>query len=193
MMRRLLQDTEGATLVEFALVVPMFLVLLLGIMDVGQMVYGKSVLTGAVHRAARASALETRDIGEADASVLDTIRPILPGVKITSSRTSYYDFADVGRAEKWNDKNGNGQCDANETYTDENRNGQWDQDVGQKNSDGGANDVVVYRVEAEFEPLFKVPFLPAFWAKRKLAATAVTKNQPFGVQADLGSTAGSCP
>lgn len=192
-MTRLLRDSEGATLVEFALVVPLFLVLLLGIMDAGQMVYGKSVLNGAVHRAARLSALETRNTSEADAQVLATVRPVLPGVKLTSTRTSYYDFADVGRPEKWNDQNGNSRCDNNETYTDENHNGQWDQDIGKQNDEGSANDVVVYRVEAKFDPLFKVPFLPSFWAERKLVATAVTKNQPFGVQSSLGSSAGSCP
>lgn len=189
----LLADDEGATIVEFAIVVPLFLVLLIGIMDVGQMVYGKSVLTGAVHRAARDSALETRNTSQADAAVLDAIRPVLPGVKIETSRTSYFDFADVGRAEKWDDKNANGVCDAPETYTDENRNGQWDKDIGQKGSSGTANDVVVYKVTAKFKPVFQVPFMPKLWSERKLSATAVTKNQPFGNQTGYGATAGSCP
>lgn len=191
--RQLLADQEGATIVEFAIVVPLFLMLLFGIMDVGQMVYGKSVLTGAVHRAARSASLETRNTNEADASVLDAIRPVLPGVTIKTSRTSYYDFADVGRAEKWNDKNANAVCDAGETYTDENRNGQWDQDVGQKDSAGSANDVVVYKVTATFKPVFQVPLLPKLWGERTLAATAVTKNQPFGNQTSYGATVGSCP
>lgn len=191
--RRLITDREGATIVEFAIVVPLFLMLLFGIMDVGQMVYGKSVLTGAVHRAARSASLETRNTNEADASVLDAIRPVLPGVTIKTSRTSYYDFADVGRAEKWNDTNANAACDAGETYTDENRNGQWDQDVGQKDSAGSANDVVVYKVTATFKPVFQVPLLPKLWGERTLAATAVTKNQPFGNQTSYGATAGSCP
>ncbi|MBF9150591.1 TadE/TadG family type IV pilus assembly protein [Novosphingobium jiangmenense] len=189
----LFRDKSGSTIVEFAIVVPLFLVLLIGIMDVGQMVYGKAVLTGAVHRAARDSSLETRNTSEADATVLEAIRPVLPGVKITTSRTSYYDFADVGRAEKWNDKNANALCDAGETYTDENRNGQWDEDVGQKGSSGSANDVVVYQVTAKFKPVFQVPFLPRLWAERSLQATAVTKNQPFGNQTSYGATAGSCP
>ena len=191
--RRLIADREAATIVEFAIVVPLFLMLLFGIMDLGQMVYGKSVLTGAVHRAARDSSLETRNTNEADAMVLDAIRPVLPGVEITTSRTSYYDFADVGRAEKWNDRNANALCDAGETYTDENRNGQWDQDIGQRNSAGSANDVVVYKVTAKFEPLFEVPLLPRLWAERTLTATAVTKNQPFGNQNGYDATAGSCP
>jgi Flp pilus assembly protein TadG len=191
--RRILADRDGATIVEFAIVVPLFLMLLFGIMDLGQMVYGKSVLTGAVHRAARDSSLETRNTNEADAMVLDAIRPVLPGVEITTSRTSYYDFADVGRAEKWNDRNANAICDAGETYTDENRNGQWDQDVGERNSSGSANDVVVYKVTATFEPLFEVPMLPQLWGERTLTATAITKNQPFGNQNSYGASAGSCP
>lgn len=190
---RLIRDTEAATIVEFAIVLPMFMLLLLGILDVGQMVYGKSILAGAVHKAARASSLETRDTSAADAMVLGAIRPVLPGVAITSSRTSYYDFNDVGQSEKWNDANNNERCDNNEIYTDENRNGQWDEDIGRKGSAGDANDVVVYRVEARFAPVFKVPLLPARWADRTLTATAVTKNQPFGNQTDYGSTAGNCP
>lgn len=191
--RQLIADRDGATIVEFAIVVPLFLMLLIGIMDVGQLVYGKSVLTGAVHRAARNASLETRNTNEADASVLDAIRPVLPGVTIKTSRTSYYDFADVGRAEKWNDKNANAVCDAGETFTDENRNGQWDQDIGQKDSSGSANDVVVYEVTATFKPVFQVPLLPKLWGERTLTATAVTKNQPFGNQTSYGATAGSCP
>lgn len=193
MVRPLLQNTEGATIVEFAIVLPLFMVFLVGLLDIGQMVYGKSVLTGAVHRAARASGTETRNVTQADASVLAAIRPVLPGVTIKSSRTSYYDFSDIGRPEKWNDANGNSTCDNNELYTDENRSGQWDEDVGKQDSAGDANDVVVYKVTASFEPMFKVPFLPARWADRTLSATAVVKNQPFGNQTDYGSTAGSCP
>lgn len=193
MIRRLLRDdTQGATIIEFAIVVPLFLTLLLGIMDIGQMVYGKSVLAGAVRRAARDSALETRSTTEADAMVLDAIRPVLPGVTITTSRTSYFDFTDIGRPEKWNDANTSGTCDDGEAYTDENRNGHWDDDVGQAGSDGSANDVVVYTVNASFAPVFKIPFLPSRWSDRTLTATAVTKNQPFGVQAGYGSSAGTC-
>lgn len=191
--RQIIAGNDGATIVEFAIVVPLFMMLLIGIMDVGQMVYGKSVLTGAVHRAARDSSLETRNTSQADAAVLDAIRPVLPGVKIETTRTSYYDFADVGRPEKWNDTNANGLCDAAETFTDENRNGQWDKDIGQKGSSGSANDVVVYKVTARFKPVFQVPFMPNLWGDRTLSATAVTKNQPFGNQTGYGASAGSCP
>lgn len=193
MIRRLIvDDTQGATIIEFAIVLPLFMTLLIGIMDIGQMVYGKSVLSGAVRRAARDSALETRSTTEADAIVLDAVRRVLPGVTIATSRTSYFDFTDIGRPEKWNDADTNGTCNTGEAFTDENRNGQWDEDVGQADSEGSANDVVVYKVTASFTPVFKVPFLPQRWSDRTLTATAVTKNQPFGVQAGYGSSAGTC-
>lgn len=191
LLRRLHADRTGATIIEFALVAPMFMVLLLGVMDIGQMVYGRAVLGGAVHAAARSSALETRDTAAADAMVLGMIRPVLPGVTIAATRRSYYDFSDIGRAEKWNDANANGGCDTGETYTDENRNGTWDADIGATGA-GGANDVVIYTVVASYTPTFKVPLLPELWTRRSLTATAVTKNQPFAAQNGYGSSAGTC-
>ncbi|MCY1671183.1 pilus assembly protein [Novosphingobium sp. SL115] len=193
--RRIVANANGATVVEFALVAPMFLVFLFSLLDVGQMVYGKAILTGAVQRAARASALETRDTSAADTMVFNTVKGILPGLtrdKMITSRISYSEFSDVGRPEQWNDANGSGTCDGNETYVDENRSGQWDADIGRQDDQGSANDVVVYSVEAHFSPLFKVPFLPQQWSERTLSARTVIKNQPFGNQVGYGSTTGSC-
>lgn len=189
-------DRRGATIVEFALVAPMFLVLLFGLLDAGQMIYAKSILTGAVQRAGRDAALEMRDTAQIDTKVFNLVHGVLPGITrndMTATRTSYSDYSDVGRPEAWNDANGNGICDNNETYVDENRSGQWEADVGRTGSAGTANDVVVYAVEVRFRPLFEVPLLPAFWGERTLSARTMIRNQPFGNQADYGSTTGSCP
>lgn len=187
----LTRDTRGVTLVEFALVAPVFLMMIIGLLDIGQMIYGKSVLNGAVEAAARASSLETGDTAAADAIVNARIAPILPGVKVDSKRTSYFDFADIGRAEQWNDADRSGDCNDGEAYTDENGNGAWDKDIG-VSGNGGANDVVLYTVTATYEPLFKVPFMPQAWVERSLESTAIRKNQPFATQADYSSTAGTC-
>ncbi len=126
-------------MLEFAFVAPVFVTLLLGVLNIGQMVYGKVLLPGAVTEAARSSTFETANTTTADAKVKRIIDDILPGVTVKSKRTSYYDFPDVSRPEKWNDKNKNGTCDASETYTDENKSGHWEPDVG-KDGNGGAND-----------------------------------------------------
>lgn len=189
--QRLRCDQRGVSATEFALIAPVFLTLLLGILDVGQMGYGNAVLNGAVQKAARDSALETADTNAADAMVKRIVDPVFPGATYTSKRTSYYDFADIGRPERWNDGNNNGLCDNNEAYVDENGNDDWDADIG-VSGNGGANDVVVYSVTATYRPVFKVPFLPEKWGQRSITGSAVKKNQPFADQQEYGTLAGVC-
>ena len=189
---RLLRDSKGAALLEFAFVAPVFITLLLGILNIGQMVYGKVLLAGAVAEAARSATFETADVSVADARVAGIVEHILPGVEITSERKSYYDFPDVSRAEKWNDTNHNGTCDNSETFTDENKNAEWDDDIG-VDGNGSANDTVVYTVTATYKPAFTIPFAPQDWSRTSIEASAVKKNQPFALQAEYGTSAGSCP
>jgi hypothetical protein len=151
----------------------------------------KSVLNGAVQKAARNASLETANTAAADTLVADSVRPIVPGATFTSTRKSYYDFADIERAEHWNDANNNGTCDNNETYTDENRSGLWDADIG-VSGNGGADDVIIYTVTASFKPFFSVPNVPVLSNTRTITASAVKKNQPFADQPAYGSTTRSC-
>ncbi|MBC7908501.1 MAG: pilus assembly protein [Rhodospirillaceae bacterium] len=53
MLRRLFQDRRGATAVEFALVLPVFLVLLLGTMELGRVMWAHSTLQFAAEEASR--------------------------------------------------------------------------------------------------------------------------------------------
>jgi hypothetical protein len=183
--------TAGVSAVEFALVSPIFLTMLTGLFDLGQMVYAKSVLSGAVQQAARDSSLETADTTRADRIVRGIVGPILPGTAIITTRVSYYDFADIGRKERWNDLNNNGTCDNNESYVDENRSTHWEADIG-VSGNGGAGDVVLYTATAQYSPIFKIPFAPYNWNQRNLTATAVRKNQPFADQTRYGASSGTC-
>ena len=190
-LRRFARAKDGAAAMEFAIVAPVFLMCLMGMIDSGQMIYGKAILNGAVQKASRGSALETANTTAADTMVRNSVDTVMPNVVITSTRRSYYDFADVGRQEQFNDANANGTCDNHESYTDENGSTHWENDVGVAGN-GGANDVVMYTVTARFTPLLHLPFLPAFNQQKTLTATAVKKNQPFADQAEYGSTAGTC-
>lgn len=189
--RDLSHNEEGVTVVEFALIAPTFLLLLMGTLDIGQMVYAQSVLNGAVQSAARDASLEGGDTDAADALVLDRVEGIMPGVVLNTSRRSYYDFADIDRPEQWNDADDNGICNDGEAYTDENRNGQWDDEIG-VDGNGGANDVVIYTVRASYDPIFRVPFMPEAWETRTLESSAIKKNQPFADQSNYSSNAGTC-
>lgn len=187
----LAEERSGVAAIEFAVVAPVFLVLLMGSLDAGHVIYTRSVLSGAVEAAARSSALETGNTSEADAMVRDMVEPIAPGMELETSRLSYFDFSDIGRPERWTDSNGNDMCDDGEVYIDENRSGAWDEDVGTVGN-GGANDVVVYEVRITYDPVFAVPFVPASWLERSASATAVRKNQPFALQRAYSTTTGTC-
>lgn len=184
-------DARAATAIEFAVAAPVLITLLLGIYDIGHMVYVRSVLHGAVQQVARTNTIETVDTTAEDTWIRGLVRGVAPDATVTTKRVSYYDFADIARPEAWNDNNGNGVCDASESYTDENRNGRWDADVGTSDN-GGASDVVIYTVTVVYKPVFPNPFLDNSDASRTLTATAVKKNQPYALQEKYGSAAGTC-
>jgi len=189
---RMGREEGGSAAIEFALVAPVFLTMLIGTFDMGQMVYAKSILNGAVEHAARESSIQGADTATIDTIVGDMVKHVLPGVSISSQRLSYFDFADIQRPEHWTDSDGDGTCDNGESYTDENNNGKWDSDIG-VGGNGGASDVVIYTVKATYTPVFKIPFAPESWNKRTLTASTVRKNQPFAKQTNYGSGGGTCP
>lgn len=192
LLRKLVAGDRGVAATEFGLMAPVFAVFLLGIYDVAHMMYARALFAGAVERAARNSALETGNTTAADQKVKDAIKPVIPDVTLFTSRVSYYDFADIKRAEKFTDANKNGKCDNNEVYTDENTNNAYDTDIGRQGN-GGASDVVQYTVTATYTPVFKVPFMPDSWNARQLKATAIKKNQPYALQQIYSTTkTGNC-
>ena len=186
-----LSSQNGATAVEFALVAPVFFLLLFGIFDLGQMLYIRAMLHGAVEQAARSGTTETADSDSADALVKAAVAPVAPNAAVTFSRLSYYDFTDVGRAEKFTDSDSDGQCDNGESYIDENGNGQWDTDVG-VSGNGGADDIVVYTATVTYAPLFTIPLLSRSSNTVTLSAKSVRKNQPFTTQSKYSTTTGTC-
>jgi hypothetical protein len=64
-MRRARHGDRGAVAVEFALVLPVLVLILFGIVDFGRMLNAKITLTEAAREGARATALIDRDAGEA--------------------------------------------------------------------------------------------------------------------------------
>ena len=190
-MANLSSDRRGAAVMEFGLIFVVFITMMIGMFDIGQSAYAQGVLNGAVQEAARSSALETANTAVADAKVLREVATVAPGAILTSTRKSYFDFADIERAEKWEDGDGNGACNNGENYTDENGNGHWDADIG-SSGNGSAGDVVIYSVTLTYPPLFPIPFYDSPNAKRTMKAVAVKKNQPFANQLGYGSTAGTC-
>ncbi len=69
---------RGQGLVEFALVLPVFLLILFGLVDVGRLVYMNTVLSQAAREATRVGSVEASWIGSTDASCGTTGGPTCP-------------------------------------------------------------------------------------------------------------------
>jgi len=191
--RRLARNLRGATATEFALIAPVFLLLLFGIFDIGHSIYVQSVLQGAVQQAGRNSGLES---GETNRTAIDNfveaqINPVAPQASYSFTRSNYSTFSDVGRPEDFVDANDNGSYDNGECFTDENGNGQWDDDVGAAGL-GGADDVVLYTVKLTYPHLFPLWALIGLSRTSTASASTTLRNQPFGTQ-DVRQKEQICP
>jgi hypothetical protein len=85
-MRRLFRDRSGQSLVEFALVFPIFMLLLFGLIDGGRLVYQHSVLSQAAREGARLASVEASWIGVSDPGCGSAGGPVCPA-NVTAMKT----------------------------------------------------------------------------------------------------------
>ena len=188
--RSLLRDSSGSTIVEFALVLPVLMVLLLGCFDLGHGIYTKAMLMGSIQKVARNSTIQSAVTGTLDAKVTAAVRQIAPGSTVTFQRTHYASFSDVSQPEAWTDVNGNKACDSGEPFEDANGNGAWDADRG-RTGQGGARDAVLYKVTVSYPRLFPIARLLRQSNTMQVVSSTVLRNQPYTLQ-QLPSKTGNC-
>ena len=190
----LVRDTSGATIVEFALVLPVLLLTLLGLFDLGYNMYTAQMLQGAIQNAARLSTLQGASDKQAgiDAVVTRAVHAVVPNASLGFNRKAYASFSDVARPEDFTDINANGTCDAGEPFEDANANGTWDADAG-SDGFGGARDAVLYTVTVNYPRAFPVArLIPGQSDHLALTAVTVLRNQPFNIQNAPAATTGNC-
>jgi hypothetical protein len=190
---RLLNDRRGVAIVEFAIVAPVLMLLLLGMFDMGYNYYIQSQLQGAIQQAARDSTIEGAGgrVADIDAHVAEAVHDLVPSADVSFSRRSYARFSDVRRPEDFSDVDGNGRCDNGEPFEDSNANGVWDEDRG-SDGIGGARDAVLYVVTVTYERPFGVTAFIGLPRDITTQATTVLRNQPFGDQ-DVTDFVRNCP
>jgi hypothetical protein len=179
------KDKSGAAVVEFALVAPIFIGVLMFIFDMGFMAYARSIMSGEITAAGRASALETAtDASRADLDdqVADRVRRIIPQGTVSFDRVSFSDYGFAqARAEPYIDGNDNDLCDNGESYVDLNGNSRHDLDGGRAGA-GGARDVVVYTATLRYERMFPVAEFFGMDREVEIQARTLLRNQPFDQQ-----------
>lgn len=195
LLRRLRDDSSGVTLVEFAFVGPVLILMIMGLFDIAHTQYSASVLNGAMQKAARDLTLESAQSQQVniDARVTEQVRAVMPSnATVTLQKQSHFDFSDVDLPEEFTDQNADGRCNNNEPYVDNNDNGSWDADRG-KDGIGGARDVVVYTAIVTYPRMFPMFGLAGLPQNVTIRASTVLRNQPFDEQNDRVTTVRNCP
>jgi Flp pilus assembly protein TadG len=179
----LLRDSSGAALLEFAIVMPVMLMMIFGTLEFGLNVYTRSVLEGAMQQAGRNSTLQSSQSSQSsiDAYVSNQIHNILPNATVTFTRENYPTFSQVGRPEDFTDTNGNGVRDAGECFQDLNGNGTSDADSG-RSGVGGANDVVLYTATVSYTSFIPVGAALKISPTTTMKAATILRNQPFATE-----------
>ncbi|MGU3314312.1 TadE/TadG family type IV pilus assembly protein [Sphingomonas sp. M6A6_1c] len=185
-LRTLAANARGATIIEFAMVVPVMLLLIMGLGDIAYQAYLQAVLTGAVQKAGRDGTIQNNASANAgttlDQRVMSQVVGVARTATGTSSRKSFGQFGYIA-AEPFQDNNNNGVYDAaTECFTDVNGNGTRDLDPGIAGQ-GGANDVVVYTMTVQFSRLFPLAKMIGWPQRATISATTILKNQPYATQA----------
>lgn len=176
---RLRGDARGATIVEFAMILPALCVLLLGIFELGYRSYAGSVLQGALHDAARMATVGGVSQAQIDARVRTRLSDFNNQGTVTISTSSYYDFTGVAVPERiTSDTTPIGTYNVGDCYEDANGNSQWDADRARSGT-GGAEDIVRYQVSFSFQRIVPIYAFLGWSNTETITANTVLRNQPF--------------
>lgn len=183
--QRFHRDASGVTIVEFAIIAPVLMLMIVGIAEIGLMMTGQAILDNAAFAASRTGktgyvATAKNQAQTVTAAIQKAASDYLDPAKITVTSQAYADYANIGQPEPFTDVNKNGKRDSGEAYTDVNGNGAYDTDQG-KTGYGASAQIVVYT--ATYSWTLITPFVKRFVGTNgvvPLKALIVVKNEPYG-------------
>jgi Flp pilus assembly protein TadG len=179
LIRRIRTDSRGATIVEFAMILPALCVLLLGIFELGYRSYAASVIQGALHEAARMATVGGIPMTTIDAHVRQRLSNFAVNATVTTQTTSYYDFAGVAMPEKiTQDTAPLGSYNAGDCYEDANGNSSYDLDRG-RGGLGNADDIVRYQITMTYPRILPVDSFLGWSSTETIVSNTVLRNQPY--------------
>ena len=178
----IIRNQDGTTIIEFAAVLPLMCIALLGGMDLCHREYAQSILSGSVQKIGRDTTLQggADNIVINDAKVRAAVLQIAPDATFVFSRTSVTRFRDL-EGEPFTDSNNDGIRQPGECYDDVNNNSQWDASVSAQGN-GGADDVVLYKVTVTYPRLFPIANFLGWNPNQTISADTALKNQPYASQ-----------
>jgi len=190
LIKLLRKDERGSYLVEFAIVLPVFMTIVMGLLDFSYQLYSRAVFEGVVQKAARDATLED-SASVASSTLIDTkvknafkdMNSTVNDSNFTFSRRNFKDFSNAGKMEP--STGPGGRCASPVggvvyTYSDVNNSNSWDD--GAIDGQGGANDVVLYTATVSYRSLFPINSLFGASPYQTIKASTVLRNQPYNDQ-----------
>lgn len=174
----------GVTAIEFAVVAPVLLLLLMGIIEFSLIMLASNVLESATNLSSRLSKTGYQDAGVTrEQTIINEVNSqagsLLDTTKLTISSKFYQQFDQINDPEPWTDSNANGTRDPGEPYTDINGNSQWDADLGVAGY-GGPGDIVVFTVSYPWA--IATPIISNLVGSNgifTITSHAVVRNEPY--------------
>jgi Flp pilus assembly pilin Flp len=191
---RLRRSEKGATAVEMALISPLFMVILFGIIELSVALFVNTLVEGGLRDASRIglTGMNTGAVTR-EQTIIDIVNSSSLGmVDLKAGDVSskiYPSFGDIGMPEPYTDVNGDGQYTASnftfsgvnfpagEPYDDINANGQWDADMGAAGL-GGPGEIVLYTISYNWNFL-SGEIVPILKGIIPMHASMVVRNEPF--------------
>lgn len=192
LLRRLIRERRGVSVVEFGLMIIPFTLVMVGLIDISYQMYVGSVLQGAANDAARIITVESPNLGTTGSlqdrmkqAVMARMQNIdMSGAVYTVTADTYNRYGDFGQPERLtNDKNKNGKYDAGDCWLDTNPNGTYDTSAAGSSGVGGADDVVRFTVNLKMPRLIPIGRLWGDTNQLDMNVTTAIKRQPYRDQA----------
>ncbi len=175
---------DGVTALEFAMIAPVFLLIVTGIIEFAMIMFTTTVMESATNSTSRMGKTGYNTAGltrqqSIIASVANRTAGLLDASKITVTSKVYTDFASVGKPEPCISPT-TPPCPgvAGVNYNDINGNGTWDSDMGAAGL-GSQGDVVVYSVSYPW-PIMSPLMVPLLGSIYTITVRSVVRNEPFG-------------
>lgn len=183
-LRSIQHDQDGVTAIEFAIIAPVFLLFILGIIEFGIIMMVYNVMEGATAISSRLGKTGYAESGKTrEQTILDAVAArggsLIDADKLILTSKFYKQYDQINDPEPYIDANHNGQYNTGESYTDVNGNGHWDADMGSSGY-GSSGDVVVYTISYPWS--VTTPILQNLIGTHgiyTITTHAVVKNEPY--------------
>lgn len=181
-LRALRRDSKGAAIVEFALILPVMCLMLVGTLDLGYRSYVGSVVQGTLHDAARMATVGGVSTAQIETFVQTRLQAFSRNATITTTARSYAEYSGVKVAETITQDTApfgiynNGDC-----FQDANGNGTYDTDRG-RGGTGASEDVVYFEVSMTYPHILPVGKLFGWGPNVTTTQNTVLRNQPFAAR-----------